>query len=94
MHCTETQLQHFAFDNTNSDTPWYADVIDAIRYVHTTTTLTSPLVTKPGQPSASMTSTTTQASSDGDDNCHQLPGTTAQPPAPAVSDCDNDVERR
>ena len=39
--------------------PWHADIIHAFRYVHTTTTQTPPL-TKPGQPSASMTSTTTR----------------------------------
>ena len=31
----------------------------------------------------------TQASSDGDDNCNQLPETTTQPPAPSISDCDD-----
>ena len=83
-------VQRYKHRQITASRPWHADIIDAFRYVHTTTTQTPPL-TKPGQPSASMTSTTTQASSNDNDNCHQLPGTTTQPPAPAISDCDNGV---
>ena len=42
--CTETEPRHaFAFNNTDNHPPWHADVLDAIRCVHTTTAQTPHL---------------------------------------------------